>query len=285
MDLSVVIVNWNTKDFLRGCLRSIAQFPPSCSYEVIVVDNASADGSADMVRDEFPDVRLIANTGNLMYAEGNNQGIDRSSGEFILLLNPDTEVKAGSLNALLASGREHPDAGAVGCRLISPDGSVQCSVRGFPAPMAVLWEYSRLSIVFPKSRKLGAYRMRYFRYDREAEVDQPMGSCLLLSRAAWCDVDKFDKEFPIFFNEVDWCYRAKLKGWKIYFTPSAEVFHHGGAGTGQMKPEMCRESHRSLWRFYKKHYRSHIPIPVYWLIGAAIAVNSFLTSRFKALAD
>ena len=283
MDLSIVIVNWNTKKYLAACLGSIETNPPGCESEVIVIDNASTDGSAQMVRDCFEGLKLIENEANLGYAEGNNRGIRESSGEHVLLLNPDTEVKPGSLDALVNFAREHPDAAAVGCRLISPDGKVQQSVRGFPDPVGVLFEYTRLSRIFPKSRLFGRYRMTYFRYTREAEVDQPMGSCLLVSRKAIDDVGRFDEDFPIFFNEVDWLYRAKQAGWKVYFTPDAEVLHHGGAGTGQVKPEVTMESHRALWKFYEKHYKGRIPKPIYWLIGAAISINSLFASRLKSV--
>ena len=125
--------------------------------------------------------------------------------------------------------------------------------------------------------------MTYFRYNQAAEVDQPMGSCLLLNRKALEDVGMFDQEFPIFFNEVDWCFRAKQKGWKIYFTPAAEVIHHGGASTSQIKAEMVRESHRSMQSFYDKHYKGRISKLVYWFITAAISVNSFFASRLASI--
>lgn len=283
MDLSIIIVNWNTRDYLRGCLRSIAANPPACDYEVIVVDNASGDGSADMVRESFPDVRLIANETNERYAEGNNIGMRESTGDYVLLLNPDTVVKPNSLGTLLAFGKAHPEAAAVGCKLVGPDGVVQKSVRSFPDPRSVLFEYARISKAFPESEVFGRYRMTYFRYDAVAEVDQPMGSCLLLSRKAIDEVGMFDQQFPIFFNEVDWCYRAKRQGWKIFFTPDAEVIHYGGAGTRQMKPEMIRESHRSLRRFYRKYYKNRMSKPSYWFIGGSIAVNSFFASRLRAI--
>lgn len=284
MDLSIIIVNWNTKRYLRACLESIRANPPSGEYEVIVVDNASDDDSAQMVRDCFDGVTLLANEHNAGYAEGNNQGILRSGGQHVLLLNPDTEVKPGALDTLLGFAKARPDAAAVGCRLVGPDGKVQQSCRSFPNPLGVLFEYTRLSYLFPNSRLLGGYRMTYFHYDREAEVDQPMGSCLLLNRKAVEDVGMFDKDFPIFFNEVDWCYRARQRGWKVYFTPDAEVVHHGGAGTRQVKPEMVRESHRAMRKFYAKHYRGHLPWLVYWFIMMAICVNSFFASRSRSSA-
>ena len=284
MDLSIIIVNWNTRDYLHRCLESIRRNPPTDEFEVVVVDNASSDGSADMVRSRYGgEVTLIANDRNAGYAKGNNQGIEAARGEYILLLNPDTEVKTFALDNLLGFAKDHPEAAAVGCRLVGTDYQVQLSCRSFPYPLAILFEYTRLSRIFPWSRFFSAYRMTWFDHAHEMEVDQPMGSCLLLSRKAIEDIGVFDTDFPIFFNEVDWCYRAKQKGWKIYFIPDAEVVHLGGASTRQCRPEMIKESHRSLKRFYEKHYKSRIPGPVYWFIMAAISINSFFSSRLKSI--
>lgn len=273
MDLSIIIVNWNTRDYLEKCLESIQAHPASAVQEVIVVDNASADGSAQMVQERFPHVTLIRNSENAGYAMANNQAIELSNADFVLLLNPDTQITSGALDVLLKFARTHPDAAAVGCRLISPDGKVQSSCRSFPDPMPVLFEYLKLSYLFPKSKKIGAYRMTYFDYAQEAEVDQPMASCLLISKTALDDIGKFDQDFPVFFNEVDWCYRAKQKGWKVFFTPSAEVIHEGGASTRQVKPAMRKESHRALRKFYEKHYKKRLWPPVYWFIVGAININ------------
>ena len=283
MDLSIIIVNWNTRSHLAACLDSIERHPPEGKFEVVVVDNDSSDDSAQMVRECFPEVTLIEQVKNVGYAEGNNRGIRASTGRLILLLNPDTEVKVGALDALIKFADEHPDAAAVGCRLVGSDGKVQRSCRSFPDPVGVLFEYTRLSYLFPKNRLFGRYRMTYFRYNQASEVDQPMGSCLLMSRKAIEEVGLFDQEFPIFFNEVDWCFRAKAKGWKIFFTPTAEVVHHGGASTSQIRAEMVTESHRSMRKFYDKHYRGRISRPVYWFIMAAISINSFFTSRLASI--
>lgn len=274
MILSIIIVNWNTREYLRRCLHSIEKNQPAVEYEIIVIDNASPDCSADMVREEFTEVCLIANAENRGYAVGNNQGFEVANGEYLLLLNPDVEVKHGSIDALVAFANSHPDAAAVGCRLVGEDGRVQRSLRSFPEPWGVLFEYTKLSKLFPRSRRLASYRMTWFDYDRETEVDQPMGSCLLLSRKVLRDIGMFAEEFPIFFNDVDWMYRARQNGWKSYFTPAAEVLHIGGASTRQRKPAMVRESHRSMKLFYYKHYRGHIAAPVYCFIIAAISINS-----------
>ncbi len=279
--LSVLIVNWNTRDLLRACLQSLRRYPLSEPMEVWVLDNASPDGSAEMVRAEFPEVRLIASECNLGYAAGNNLLLQRAEGEYLLLLNPDTEVTEGALDTAVQYLREHPDVAALGAKLVHPDGRVQRSVRGFPEPEAVMWEYLGLARLFPRSRRFGAYRMTWFTYDQIAEVDQPMGTFLLLSRRAVWAVGLMDERFPIFFNEVDWCYRAKKKGLKIVFHPGVVILHHGGASTRQVRPQMVWESHRSLQRFYQKHYRQRLPKPIYWLILASIGLNAWLRTLGK----
>ncbi len=281
MRLSVCIVNWNTREYLRECLTALFQFPPDAAgTEVIVVDNASTDGSAVMVASEFPAVVLIANRDNQGYAEGNNQALTRATGDYLLLLNPDVIVHPESLTWAIQFMQAHPEAGALGCRLVGRDGETQRSVRGFPDPGPVLWEFLGLSRLFPRSHIFGAYRMTYFDYDQTAEVDQPMGSFLLLTRAALERVGLMDPQFPIFFNEVDWCWRAKREQClRIYYTSEVVVTHYGGSSTRQVKAAMVRESHRSLLRFYDKHYASLAP-PVRGLIKLAVLLNEWrLTSR------
>lgn len=277
MRLSIVIVNWNTSSLLSALLESIEKHPPYVEYEVIVVDNASADFQEYALRQRFPNVEFMLNSENLGYAEGNNQGIWKSKGDFVLLLNPDTEVTEGALASLIQFMEINPKAAAAGCKLVRPDGTVDKSVRSFPYPGAIAWEYLGLSKLFPKSEIFGRYRMTAFSYKERSEVDQPMGSCLILSRKAISDIGVFDMQFPIFFNEVDWLYRAKESGYKVYFIPEATVIHHGGAGTGQAgRKKMIRESHDSLIRFYKKHFRQKLPAPVFYFIIGCIKLGRFL---------
>lgn len=274
--LSICIVNWNTRDLLRACLRSIYRHPPSEPFEVIVVDNASSDDSAAMVQQEFPQVALIANTENLGYARGNNQAMQRAQGEFVLLLNPDTEVFPETLDRAIAFMQAHPDAGAIGAKQLFPDGRVQASVRGFPTPANLLCEVSGLARLFPHSRRLGGYRMRWFSYDTASEVDQPMATFLMVRRAVIEQVGLMDEAFPLFFNDVDWCYRIKQAGWKIYFTPDVQILHHGGASTKQVRLSAIRESHRALEAFYRKHYRGRLNPLLYALCVGAIRLGGAL---------
>ena len=259
MRLSVIIVNWNTSALLNECIRSIEKFPPDCEHEIIVVDNASDDFGGAAFRERFPNAVLIANSKNAGYARGNNQGIERASGDYVLMLNPDTEVTDGALRHLVEFMDTHPDAAAAGAKLVRPDGSIDRSVRGFPYPGPIAWEFLGLAKLFPRSRRFGAYRMTYFTYNEVAEVDQLMGSCLILRKSTINEIGLMDEQFPIFFNEVDWLYRAKQKGWKVHFTPGAVVVHHGAAGTRQAgRRKMKRESHDSLLRFYRKHFKDQL---------------------------
>lgn len=280
MRLSVCIVNWNTCEYLRECLTALYEFPhEGTETEIFVVDNASDDGSAEMVRAEFPAVLLIANTDNKGYAKGNNQALEKAAGDFLLLLNPDVVVHQKSLTQALTFMKMHPEASVLGCRLIGKEGETQPSVRGFPDPMPVLWDFLKFSRLFPKSRIFGAYRMTWFSYDEAAEVDQPMGSFLLMTRHAFETVGLLDTQFPIFFNEVDWCFRAKREqGLKIFYTPNAAVTHYGGSSTRQVKTSMIRESHRSLLRFYEKHYTDTAPI-LRLLIRWAVVLNEWRLTR------
>ena len=255
--LSILIVNWNTRDLLRACLLSLQQACAAIEHEIIVVDNASADDSAPMVSDEFPDVKLVANTDNRGYARGNNQAFAASRGEWIWLLNPDTEVLDDAPQELIRFLESHPQCGAVASALIDArDGQPQRSCRTFPTPSALWAEASGLARTFPRSRCFGFYRMGWWNMKSARQVEQPMASSLMLRRQAVEDAGGlFDEQFPIFFNDVDLSWRMARARWATWYLPSARVRHWGGASTIQARPEMIRESHRALCAFYSKHWR------------------------------
>jgi GT2 family glycosyltransferase len=273
VDLSVVIVSWRTRELLGACLCSLraalGERLAAGAAEVIVVDNASGDGSVEMVRDRFPEVRLIANPENRGYAAGNNQGIAAARGRNVMLLNPDTEVPSGAVERLEACLAERARAGGAAPMLVHPDGRPQASLRGFPTPLALLGAVTGLARLAPAGSPLAAYQPRALPAS-PAVVDQPMASCLLLRGAALRAVGGFDEEFPIFFNDVDLCWRLRQAGWEIWFVPEVRVVHHGGASTRQVRLAMLGESHRGLHRYYQKHYRGRLAAPLYGLIVAAI---------------
>jgi len=275
--LSICIVNWNTREHLRECLASIAKYPPRRPHEIIVVDNASTDGSADMVGREFTHVRLIANSQNEQYAHANNQALQASAGEMLLLLNPDARILAGTIDALLDFMDANPAAGAGAPKLLYPDGRVQRSVRSFPTPGALLADAIGLARLFPRSRAFGRYRLTYWDYDAVREVDQPMASALMIRRRALLQVGLFDEQFPLFFNDVDLCYRLRKAAWRIYFAPQAQAIHYVGASTSQARRRSLRLSQEGLARFYRKHYRGTLPWMTYW--AAMIGMHAAFALR------
>ena len=278
--LSILIVNWNTRDLLRACLRSLEKV--TIEHEVIVVDCASSDESAAMVAREFSNVRSIASAQNLGFAAGNNRAYDAATGEWIWLLNPDTEIWENAAEVLIEFLRNHPNAGAVASALVDAHrGCVQRSCRTFPTPAALWAQASGLAALFPRSKRFGFYKMGWWNYRDARQVEQPMASSLMLRRAAIQSIGElFDEQFPIFFNDVDLCYRLKQAGWQIWFEPRSRVRHWGGAATSQIKPEMIAQSHASLRRFYAKHYRSHVAAPLYY----ATIWMSELAGRARILA-
>jgi GT2 family glycosyltransferase len=253
MDLSIITVTWNSEEFIRNCLDSISLSLGNLASEVIVVDNGSSDQTAKIVEELYPQVNLIQNKKNLGYAKANNQGIEEATGEYILLLNPDTQVLEDALSLMCEFMEQNPKVGALGPKLLNPDKSVQPSRREFPTFSTLIWEFSGLSRLFPKSRVFGKWKMGYFDFDETREVDQPMGSCLMLRRETLEDVGIFDENFGMFFNDVDLCFRIKKKGWKIYFYPEAKVIHHKGASTSKVKARMIWLSHLAFYKFFKKH--------------------------------
>ena len=274
--LDICIVSWRVRDLLRACLRSVVGSPEAA--DIIVVDNASADGTVEMLRADFPTVRLIANEENRSFAAGNNQAIRAARSPFLLLLTPDTEVQPGALRALLHVFAEEPRAGAAAAQLILPDGSIQRSCRSFPEPIPILYDALGFARLFPRSQTFGRYRMSYWDYDTRREVDQPMASALALRRGALDEVGLFDEGFPLYFNDVDLCYRLRQAGWRVIFEPTARVRHHHGQSTRLVRPIALLDSHRGLIRFYRKHYRGRIG----WLGYTAVRLGSWLTMYPRA---
>jgi GT2 family glycosyltransferase len=274
--LSIIIITWNSEEFIEKCLKSIFDTKGSIDLEVIVVDNASQDGTTKIIEKFKPEVRLISNQQNLGYANANNQGIEISKGDYVFLLNPDVELKENCIRFMLDFMENHKDIDALGPQLLNPDGSIQPSCRDFPDFSILLWEFSGLSFLFPKNRILGRWRMGYFDFQSSREVDQPMGSCLLLRRKVFQEIGVFDEQFPIFFNDVDLCYRIKKSGGKLYFFPEAKALHYKGSSTRQAKPEMIFSSHLSFYRFLSKYKNGDLNQILLYLSGIFLFVTALL---------
>ena len=284
MQVSVCIVNWNTREHLRACLASLQQHGLGLNMEVLVVDNASSDGSADMVREQYPRVRLYAEDENLGYAAGNNIALREATGQYLLLLNPDITVTPGAIGTLLRLLESRPQAGAVAPKLVHPDGSLQLTCRSFPDPDVIIYEALGLSRLFPRSRSFGKYRMSWWDYTDMRTVDQPMASALLLLRDALDEIGLMDESFPIFFNDVDLCRRLWDAGWEVWFTPETSMVHEGGASTRQVRRQMIRESHLSLLRYYRKLYRGRLCPVVYGVSVSTIWLGMQARIAASALA-
>jgi GT2 family glycosyltransferase len=282
--ISILIVNWNTRDYLRACLLSLRQNCAAIEHEIIVVDNASHDGSAAMVSAEFPEVVLLAQSGNLGFAGGNNLAFAHSRGNWIWLLNPDTEVMGDALSVMLDFLKRKSRAGGVASALIDArTGKIQRSCRTFPTPAALWTQALGLARAYGRSKRFGFYKMGWWNYRDEREVEQPMASSFLLRRVAiGTSGGLFDEDFPIFFNDVDLCWRLKMAGWEIWFTPNAKVKHWGGGATSQIRPAMIRESHASMRRFYEKWMRARISPLIYWPTVAMFELAGYARHKLKA---
>lgn len=268
--LSVVIVSWNVRDDLRECLRSLWRDGEGLAMEVIVVDNASTDGTAEMVRQEFPQVRLVVNERNLGYTKANNIGIRLSRGKFILLLNPDTVVHKGALRALLACAEAHPEAGIIGTKLLNPDGSLQRSARSFPDIGAGLFRNTLLGRLFPNNPFVRRYLLTDFGYDAVREVDWVSGAAMLVRREVFERIGLLDEGFWAYCEDVDFCWRAKQAGFAVLFCPDAVITHKIGRSSDQKLAACLIQHHKSMWRFYLKNYRQRYPLLLFPLIGAGI---------------
>ena len=252
IDLSVIIVNWNTRDLLVRCLNSITQATQRMKAEVFVVDNGSSDESGRTVKERFSEVILIENETNLGFAGANNQVLRRSKGDYLLLLNPDTQVKEGAVQKLISLMEAHPDVGITGVQLLNSDGSKQNSFANFPSLATELLNKSFLRWLFPK-RFPGKGRD----YPEPIEVDSVIGACMMVRRDALDQVGLLDEDYFLFLEETDWCYRMKRAGWKIYHVPQTEVYHFQGKSAETVKKRARVEFYRSRYHFFKKN-RGHL---------------------------
>ncbi|HET7091574.1 MAG TPA: glycosyltransferase family 2 protein [Anaerolineae bacterium] len=252
IDLSIVVVNWNVRDLLRRCLASIYK-SSMARLEVIVVDNASSDGSAEMVRTAFPAAMLLSNADNVGFPAGNNQGFAAARGRYVMTLNPDTEIVGDALAEMTAYLDAHRDVGALGPQLLNSDGSVQSSRRRFPTFATALFESTWLQGIAPRG-----VLARYYMDDRLAdvaqEVDWVTGACILVRRDVLASVGGFDEAFFMYSEELDWCRRIKLAGWKIVYLPEAKVIHHVGRSSGQAVAARHVHFQTSKVRYFKKHH-------------------------------
>jgi GT2 family glycosyltransferase len=254
MNVSIIIVNWNTKALLRDCLTSVYGQIRDVDCEIIVVDNASTDGSKEMIKNDFPKVVLIENPVNRGFAAANNQGIAVAKGRYVLLLNSDTVVLDNCIANMISFADAHPRAGVTGCRVLNADRTLQRTCFMFPSILNLFLSSSYLYKVFPKSRFFGRELMTWWNADDVREVDIVKGCFMLVRREAIEKVGGLDENFFMYAEETDWCYRFKKSGWKVMFAPAGEIIHYGGRSTTQVPVAMIVQLRLSILKFIKKHY-------------------------------
>ena len=268
--ISVAIVSYNTREHVRACLETVRD---EHAHEVIVVDNASSDGTAEMIRAEYPWVVLDVSPTNRGYGAASNRAIARSSGDYVFLLNSDVRLRPGALAALSAYLDEHPEAGLLGPRLHNPDGTLQISCFPFPTPLYVLLKESSLG---PRMQHVPLLRDLYlptWSHSHSRDVPWVLGAALAIRRTAFDAVGGFDERFFMYSEEVNLCLRLRAAGWQIHFAPVTEVVHIGGASTARHRAAMSAQLYASQVQFYRQHYSTWRRVLLHVVIGYIMARN------------
>ena len=290
IDLSISIVNYNNIGCLRKCLDSIYSPDSKASFEVTVVDNGSSDDSVQVVREAFPQVNIIANSENRGFVKANNQGIRISRGRYLLSLNNDTVIDNGTLDGLVAFMDEHPEAGACGPKVLNQDGTLQhqCK-RSFPTISSSLFYFLRLHRLFPRNRLFGRYLMTHWDGDEAAEVDSVSGCCMIVRREVIDNVGILDENFIMYGDDLDWCYRIKQAGWKVYYVPDVQIVHLGGQSSRRLPGKCVLLFFRAMAVFYRKHYAqrhncvTNLVVYVGICLKAALALGANSLRREKVV--
>lgn len=279
MDLSIIIVNYNVRQFLENALASVYRAMEGVQGEVFVVDNASDDGSVEMVTAKFPHVYLIENKANVGFAKANNAALKRAKGKYLLLLNPDTIVQEDTIKVMINFFDENPDAGLAGCKILNPDGSFQLPCRrSFPTPWVAFTKIFGLSALFPKSKLFGKYNLTYLSEDETFEVDAISGSFMFLRRDVYEAVGGLDESFFMYGEDLDWCYRVAKGGYSVYYVHATQIIHFKGESTRRSEIDEIRTFYRAMQLFVEKHFSSSMFVEVFLTIGivlrAALAMFS-----------
>ncbi|MBI4050002.1 MAG: glycosyltransferase family 2 protein [Candidatus Doudnabacteria bacterium] len=276
MDLSVIIVSFNTREKLESCLRAVLASPTKFSFEIFVVDNASRDDSPEMVARQFPNVQLIKNPENRGYARANNQAIRLSRGRYILLLNSDVNVESDTFDKMITYMDNNATVGISGCKVVKPDGTLDLACRrSFPSLANSLFRVTGLSFLFPRTR-LAAYNLTFLPEDEIAEVDSVMGAFLMIRREVIDEIGLLDEEYFMYGEDLDWCYRAKAAGCKVMYVPITTVRHDKGSSARRQPRESLYEFHRAMQIFYRKHYAGQHNFFVNFLVYTGIWLRYIL---------
>ena len=270
-DITVVIVNWNTRDLLRNCLNSVYETIKDINYEIIVVDNSSADGSVEMLREEFPAVEIIENKENLGFGAANNQAFSIMKGRYALLLNSDAVLTQDAVHELFLFMEGHPEASLACGQLLNEDGSRQNSIASFPTLLNMLANTSLLEYLFPRR-----FPSKRYAHREPVEIESAIGACVLVRRKAMDAIGIFDERYFFFFEETDWAYRMRLGGWKIYHVPSALIYHLQGKSVGTNIRSRI-EFYRSRYQFFRKYRTAAYVYTICAVVMIRLLINWFFT--------
>lgn len=291
MDLSIIIVNYNVKEFLQNLLHSIEKASTNLSTEIIIADNASDDGSVELIKNKFPFVHLIENKANLGFGKANNQALKLAKGDFILLINPDSLVSEDTLHKMISFLKDHKEAGVAGCKILNADGTLQLACRrSFPGPWTSFTKVTGLSSLFPKSRLFARYNLTYLDDNKTYEVDAISGSFMMMKKEVYQQVGGFDEQFFMYGEDLDFCYRVQKAGFKVYYVHSTQVIHYKGESTKRSSLDETKIFYNAMHLFVEKHLSSFFLVEL--ILRSAIVFRNlfaFLARRqlaiFTALAD
>lgn len=286
MDLSVIIVSYNTADLTINTIKSVFETTHDIQYEIIVVDNDSKDDSVKLIREEFGDkVNLIVNNDNLGFSKANNIAIKESKGDYILILNSDTIVHKNTINRSLDYIKKYSEIGALGCKIVLRDGNLdKACKRGFPTPWNSFCYALKLDKLFPENKKFGGYNLTYLSEDEINEVDCLMGAYMILRREVIDKVGLLDEDFFMYGEDIDWCYRIKENQWKIVYYPEVSITHYKKASFAKKRTKTIIEFYKSMFIFYNKHYikKYNFIITIVVYIGISLQlVLALIKNLFK----
>jgi len=277
--ISVVIISYNGIDYIDDCIASVIVSLENTNYEIIDIDNGSKDGTVELIKEKYPSVHLIENKSNLGFAKAVNQGLKQATGDYILLLNQDTKIIDRAIPKLAERIQQDNNIGCIGPMFVNPDGTAQKSARTFPRYRDLFYEFSGLAYLFPHSKIFSRWKMGWFDHKSELNVDQPMGAALMIRRKVIENVGFFDEDYPIFFNDVDYCRRILKAGYTNLYYPEAVIMHHVGTSTRKRKAAMIMESHRSMYNYFRKYNINLFSRPLLYFWGGVL----YITGRIRVL--
>lgn len=283
-DLSIIIVNYNVKEFILNSLDSIKKSSDGFEVETIVIDNASKDGSVEAIAKQFPEVNLIASNENLGFGKANNLGLEKAKGKYILLLNPDTILKEDTIAKMIEFFEKNKDAGLAGCKVLNPDGTLQLPCRrSFPGPWTAFTKVSGLSKLFPKNKLFAKYNLTYLDENKTYEVDAVSGSFMMLRREVYEKIGGFDPQFFMYGEDLDLCYRVQKAGYKVYYVHSTEIIHYKGESTKRSSIDETKVFYDAMHLFVKKHLSSSFLVELILQIAIVLRKTLAFLNVYKGI--